>query len=145
MFLKMSKYVPSNYELRTQLILLFHLKKSALESHRMLVEAYGEHALGRTQCNGWFNKFKSGDFDVRNEERGKPPKKFEDAQLQALLDEDGGQTQEKLAQQLDVDQSTIGRRLKAMGKTCKAGSRVPHEHAERKKRRKHPKKRVKFC
>ena len=26
----------------------FHLKKPAAESHRMPVEAYGEHALGKT-------------------------------------------------------------------------------------------------
>jgi len=38
-------------------------------------------------------KFKSGDFDVKNEERGKPSKKFEDSELQALLDEDDIQTQ----------------------------------------------------
>jgi len=54
----------------------------------MLIEAYSEHALGKSQCFEWFKKFKSGDFDVRNEERGKPPKKFEDSELQALLDED---------------------------------------------------------
>ena len=41
----------------------------------MLVEAYGEHALGKTQCLEWFKKFKSSNFDVRNEDRGKPPKK----------------------------------------------------------------------
>jgi len=41
----------------------------------MLVEAYGEHALGKSQCFGWFKKFKSSDFDVRNEERRKPPKR----------------------------------------------------------------------
>ena len=44
----------------------------------MLVEAYGEHAIGKTQCFEWFKKFKSGNFDVRNEDRGKPPKKFVD-------------------------------------------------------------------
>ena len=44
----------------------------------MLFEAYGEHALGKTQCFEWVKKFKSGNFDVRNEDRGKPPKKFED-------------------------------------------------------------------
>ena len=54
----------------------------------MLVEAYGEHALGKSQCFNWLKKFKSGDFDVRNEERRKPPKKLE---LQALLDEDDPQ------------------------------------------------------
>ncbi|XP_018395905.1 PREDICTED: uncharacterized protein LOC108774327 [Cyphomyrmex costatus] len=57
-----------------QLIFCYHLKKTAAESHRMLVEAYGEHALGKSQCFEWFKKFKSGDFDVRNEERGKPSK-----------------------------------------------------------------------
>jgi len=44
----------------------------------MLVEACDEHALGKSQCFEWFKKFKSGDFDVRNEECGKPSIKFED-------------------------------------------------------------------
>ena len=47
------------------LIFCYHLKKSAAESHRMLVEDYGEHALGKSQCFKWFKKFKSGDFDEK--------------------------------------------------------------------------------
>jgi len=70
----------------------------------MLVEAYSEHALGKSQCFEWFKKFKSGDFDVRNEEREKPLKKFEDSELQALLDEDDAQTQQ-LADQLNDTRS----------------------------------------
>ena len=66
----MSNFVPGNYDLRTALIFFYHLKKTAAESHRMLVEAYGEHALGKSQCFEWFHKFRSGNFDVRNEERG---------------------------------------------------------------------------
>ena len=62
--------MPGNYDLRTALIFCYHLKKTAAESHRMLVEAYGEHALGKSQCFEWFQKFRSGNFDVRNEERG---------------------------------------------------------------------------
>ena len=65
----MSNFVPGNYDLRTALIFCYHLKKTAAESHRMLVEAYGEHALGKSQCFVWFKKFRSGNFDVRNEER----------------------------------------------------------------------------
>ena len=68
-------FVPTNYDLRTALVFCYHLKKNAAESHRMLVEAYGEHAVGKIQCFGWFKKFKSGNFYVRNEDRGKPPKK----------------------------------------------------------------------
>ena len=70
--------MPTNYDLRTTLVFCYHLKKTAAESHRMLIEVYGEHALGKTLCFEWFKKFKSDNFDVRNEDRGKPPKKFED-------------------------------------------------------------------
>ena len=61
----MSNFMPGNYDLRTALIFCYHLKKTAAESHRMLVEAYGEHALGKSQCFEWFKKFRSGNFDVR--------------------------------------------------------------------------------
>ena len=74
----MSSFVPTNYDLRTALVFCYHLKKTAAESDRMLVEAYGEHALGKTQYFECFKTFKSGNFDVKNEDRGKPPKKFED-------------------------------------------------------------------
>ena len=45
----MSNFVPGNYDLRTALIFCYHLKKTAAESHRMLVETYDEHALGKSQ------------------------------------------------------------------------------------------------
>jgi len=58
---------------------------------------------------------------VRNEERGKSPKKFEDSELQALLDEDDVQTQQ-LADQLNVTREAVFIRLKSMGKIQKIGS-----------------------
>jgi len=39
---------------------------------------------------------------MKNEEHGKLPKKFEHSELQALLDEDDAQTQQQLADQLNV-------------------------------------------
>lgn len=127
----MSNFVPGNNDLRTALIFCYHLKKTAAESHKMLVEAYGEHALGKSQGFEWFKKFKSGDFDVRNEERGRPPKKFQDRELQALLDDDDAQTQQQLADQLNVTREAVSIRLKAMGKIQKIGKWVPHELNER--------------
>jgi len=87
----------------------------------MLVEAYDEHALGKSQYFEWFKKFRSGDFDERNEERRKPPKKFEDSELQTLLDEDDAQTQQQLADQLNVTREAVSIRLKSMGKIQKMG------------------------
>ena len=37
-----------------------------------------------------------GDFDTEDKERSGPPKKFEDEELEALLDQDPCQTQEEL-------------------------------------------------
>lgn len=123
--------MPKKEHIREVLLHYFILKKTAAETHRLLVEAYGDHALSETQCKEWFRKFKSGNFDLRNEERGKPSKKFEDAELEALLDEDDTQTQKMLAEALNVTQQSISNRLHAIGKIRKTGKWVPHQLTER--------------
>jgi len=40
--------------MREALLFYFNLKKSAAESHRMLVKAYGDNALSETTCRDWF-------------------------------------------------------------------------------------------
>ena len=79
----MMKFVPNEEHSRTALIFCFHLKKTAAESYRLLGEVYGEHRKKRVN-----NGFKIEDFDVADKEHGKPPKKYEDVELQALLDKD---------------------------------------------------------
>ena len=89
------------------------MKKTAAESHCILVEVYGEHALAERTCQKWFARFKSGDFGLEDEECPGQPKKIEDEELEALLDEDCCQTQEELAESLGVTQVAIPKRLKA--------------------------------
>ncbi|UYV72202.1 SETMAR [Cordylochernes scorpioides] len=103
------------------------LKKSAADGHRLLCGAYGEHALSIKACEYWFRRFKSGDFDTREKERGGRPMKFEDAELEALLDEDSSQTKEELAETLGVTQQAISNRLKVMGMVQKQENWVPYE------------------
>ena len=91
------------------------------------MEVYGEHALAERTCQKWFARFKSGDFGLEDEERPGQPKKFEDEELEALLDEDCCQTQEKLAESLGVTQAAISKRLKAAGYIRKQGNWVQHE------------------
>ena len=90
-----------------------------------------KYASSETTCTDWFRRFKSGDFDLSNKDRGKPPEKFKDAELQALLDEDSTQTLELLAKALGVDhQGTISRRLHAIGKIQKEGKWEPYDIKE---------------
>ena len=46
----------------------FKLSKMALETHRMLKEAFGDNALGQTQTYEWFKRFKNGWISVNDEE-----------------------------------------------------------------------------
>ncbi|UYV73235.1 hypothetical protein LAZ67_10002262 [Cordylochernes scorpioides] len=119
---------PKSAHLREVLLFAFNCKKSAIEAHRMLEEVYSDHALSKSQCYRWFKKFQSGDFELDNEPHGKPPQKFEDAELQALLDEDSTQMQEKLAKQLQVSQGVVSLRLNSLGMTQKLSRWVPHEN-----------------
>lgn len=123
----MSIFVPEKVFLRGVLLHYFNMKKTAAESHRILVDVYGEHALAERSCQKWFSRFKSGDFCLEDQERPGQPKKFADEQLDALLEEDCTQTQEELAESLGVSQQSISKRLKAAGYIQKHGNWVPYE------------------
>ena len=98
----MSNFGPEKVFLRRVLLHYFNIKKTAAESRRILVEVYGEHASGEWMCQKWFARFKSGDFGLEDEERPGQPKKFEDEELETLLDEDCWQTQEEPAESMGV-------------------------------------------
>ena len=93
----------------------------------MLVEVYGDNATTDKSCREWFRRFKNGDFSVEDKPRCGYSKKFEDKELEALLDEDPTQTQEELADTLGVIQQTDSVRLKSMGMIQKQGNWVRYE------------------
>ena len=127
----MSSFVPSKSYLRHSLLFLFHQGKKAVEVHQLLVETYGEHAPVIRTCETWFRQFISGDFDLTDNEHLGAAKKFEDEELQALLDEEPTQSQQQLAQTLNVTRGTIYHRLKVMGKIQKYEKWVPHQLNDR--------------
>ena len=63
------------------------------------------------------------DFSVEDKPRSGQSKKFEDKELEALLEED--QTQEELTESLGV--TAVSVRLRTMGMIQKQGNGVPYE------------------
>ncbi|KAG5315389.1 MOS1T transposase, partial [Pseudoatta argentina] len=59
--------------------------KSAAEAHRILVQTYGDNALSDTTCRDWFRRFQNNDFQLEDKERSGAPKKFQDKELEQLL------------------------------------------------------------
>ena len=133
----MSKFIPNKEYSHIALIFCFHLRKSAAESYWLLREADDERAPSQATCKRLFRRFKSGDFDTRQQERRRTAKKFEDAKLQELLNEDDSQTKKQLAEQLSVSQQTVFNRLREVGKIQKTDRWVPCElNATKMKKRK---------
>ncbi|KAG5323340.1 MOS1T transposase, partial [Pseudoatta argentina] len=104
----MSIFVPNKVYLRGILLHYFIQKKSAAEAHRILV------------------RFKNNDFELEDKERSGAPKKFQDKELEQLLDEDPSQTLSELGKILQVDESTVSKRLKGLGMIQKQGHWVPY-------------------
>lgn len=77
-----------------------HLKKNSVEAHCTLKTAFGDHAMSLRMCCKWYEKFNDGNFDIQNETRGRPDRKFDDVELEELLAEGNSQTQKELALQL---------------------------------------------
>ena len=124
----MSNLILRKREIRKTLLFCHHLKKTAAESHGMLLEIYADNALSETTCRDWFRRFETV---VEYQEHPGQPKMFQDTELQALLDKNDSQTQQELTEQLGVAWSTISDCLKAMEKIHKEGKWVPYELNEK--------------
>lgn len=70
---------------------------------------------------------------MKDKERPGQPKKFEDEELEELLDQDPSQTQAEMAEALGVSQQAICKLLKAIGMVRKENYWVPHELNDRQK------------
>ncbi|KAG5326409.1 MOS1T transposase, partial [Pseudoatta argentina] len=123
----MSIFVPNKVYLRGILLHYFIQKKSAAEAYRILVKTYGDNALSDTTCRDWFRRFKNNDFELEDKERSGAPKKFQDKELEQLLDEDPSQTLSELGKILQVDESIVSKRLKGLGMIQKQRHWVPYE------------------
>lgn len=109
-------------------------KKNASEAAREICAVYGQDVVTRKWAAEWFSKFSNPNFDIQTgfDDAPRPgrPQKLDTDELEELLEEDSGQTTRQLAHLLEVDHSTIVRRLNALGKVWKAGKWVPHKLTE---------------
>lgn len=113
-------------EIRICLFYEFKLGHTAADAYRNIISVWGSDALGERNTRIWFARFTSGDFDLENEDRGRPPILVDHGQLKTLIEDDPTKTVRELASDLDVSPSTISRHLAQIGKVKKLDKWVPH-------------------
>ena len=70
------------------LLSYFHRGKNAAQAAKKLRDVYGEEALKDRQCRNWFDKFRFGDFSLKDEQRLGRPNEVGDDQIKAIIELD---------------------------------------------------------
>ncbi|EZA48646.1 Histone-lysine N-methyltransferase SETMAR [Ooceraea biroi] len=108
----------------------FRKGKNAVQAHKKLSDVYGEDALKLRQCQNWFTKFRSGDFNVKDAPRSGRPIEIDDDKLKALIDSNRRLTTREIAENLNISKSSVENHLKRLGYISKLDISVPHELKE---------------
>ena len=98
----MSVYEPNSRHLREVLIFSSIWRNRGWGSSNALKYLCWTFTLSERMCREWFQRLKNGDFDVEDQRWKREG--FEDAELEALLEQDSCQNQEELARSLGVTQ-----------------------------------------
>ncbi|KAK1132027.1 hypothetical protein K0M31_016168 [Melipona bicolor] len=68
-------------------ILLYYFRKgkNASQAQKKLCAVYGDEALKERQCRNWFERFRSGDFSLKNAQRSGRPVEVDETHIKAII------------------------------------------------------------
>ena len=84
------------------LLFYFRKRKNASQAHKKLCAVYGGEVLKERQCQNWFDKFRSGDFSLKDEKRSGRSVEDDDDLIKAIIDSDRHSTTREIAEKLHV-------------------------------------------
>ncbi|KAG5315365.1 SETMR methyltransferase, partial [Pseudoatta argentina] len=125
-------------EIRSVIRYLVWKGKTPVEVYNEVKTAYGDKGMNRTSVFKWCREFKNGRTSVHDDQRSGRPSILTDDIVEKIENASGVPLSE-LGKILQVDESTVSKRLKGLGMIQKQGHWVPYElwiHYDNPKRRK---------
>lgn len=122
--------MPTIRDIRIVLLFLFKSGESATAASRKINDVFGEETTSERTARRWFSKFRSGDFELDNEPRGRPETVLNDESLRAAVEANPRTTCIELGEHFNVHPATISRHLAAINKVKKLDKWVPHVLSE---------------
>ena len=92
-----------------------------------MYDVYGEKSLTERQCQNWFLRFRSGDFDLKDASRSGRPTEVDDGKIKAMIENDRRSTTQEIAEKLNISHTRVERHLKQLGYVNKFDIWVPHK------------------
>ena len=112
--------------LRHVILWEFRQNKTAAETHRKIVEIYGDVICEKT-VRTWVSRFKSGDLTLEDKDgRGRKPEVDVEA-LKDLVESDPRQTLKEMAAIIDISHETVRQHLIGLSKVRREGIWIPKQ------------------
>nr|BAA23532.1 transposase [Bombyx mori] len=108
----------------------FYRGTSAAETTQRINDVYGAGVAKESTVRFWFQRFRSGNFDLQNQPRGRPETKVKNEELKAIVEADQSQSTSEIVAGFGVSDKTVLIHLKQIGKVKKLERWVPHELSE---------------
>ena len=69
-------------------ILLYYSRKgkNAMQARKKFYHVYGEKSLTERQCQNWFARLRSGDFDLKDAPRSGRPNEVDENKIKAMIE-----------------------------------------------------------
>ena len=112
---------------RNILLYYFQKGKNAVQARKKLYDVYGEKSLTERQCQNWFSRFRSGDFDLKGAPRSGFPTEVNDEKIKAMIENNRRSTTREIAEKLNISHTCVERHLKQLGYVNKLDIEVPHK------------------
>ena len=100
--------IPDGY-FRHILLYYFRKGKNAVPTRKKLYNVYGEISLTERQC---YNRFHSGDFDLKDVPRSGRPTEVDDDKIKAMIENNRRSTTQEIAEKLNIRHTYVERNLK---------------------------------
>lgn len=116
----------SSFQIPTVLLYEYKNGLKASEAARKIRNAFNEDSVTDQVACFWFRRFKSGNENLEDESRSGRPLACEDEDIRKCLNENPRATCEEIGKVLKCDESTVRKRLHAIGFTPKLDKWLPH-------------------
>ena len=118
---------PNSEEIRYVLLNRFKIGENATQAYKHLLFSYGSEVLSERQCQRWFTKFRSGQFEVKDSPGRGRKVTLDMVTLATNINDNPRQSARELATIFNCCHKTILNGLKRLGLTCKRGTWVHHQ------------------
>ena len=98
-----------------------------MQARKKLYDVYGEKSLTERQCQNWFGRFCSGDFNLKDAPRSGRPTEVDNDKIKAVIENNRHSTTQKIAEKLNISHTCVERHLKQLGYVNKLDIWVPHK------------------